>query len=346
MIPDDTGKEKFKHQHLMNNPIIQKVSIAAFLMLLQLSACESDETTVKYQVTTIAGTGAEGFTNGDALSADFRNPTDITFDASGNLHVVDMRNYVIRKISPDGLVSTFAGSSVGSADGAGEEAQFMFLSQITSNAKGELFVSDGTRIRKISNDGVVTTFVNPFEEISPGVSVPGFTGDMTTDADGNLYVIYHHYLTSRILHITPDGVLSTYHEHDAILKGIAIDDNGNIFVGEQRFLENRIIKITPLKKVRVIADIPMLSNIVLDKSTSQIFFSAFYTDFETYYDGIYKLDTNGRVSQIAGGKLGFSDGIGKKAQFHSPAGITIDSDGNIYVADSGNNRIRKITAIR
>ena len=333
----------------MNNRFFQKISIASLLMLLQLSACESDEKApIRYEVTTIAGTGTAGFTNGDAPSADFHAPIDLTLDASNNLYVVDRVNSAIRKVSPGGVVTTFAGSpTVGTSDGTGTEAQFTFLSQITSNAQGELFVTDGPRIRKISSDGVVTTFVTAFEDIIPGIPTPGLPGYLTTDPDGNLYVIYNYYFTSRILQVTPDGVASTYYEHDKNLIGIAIDDKGNIFVGEQYFLENKILKITPAREVKVMTeDVARMSNLALDKTTGQIFFSAFYADFETYYDGIYKLDPSGKVTQIAGSKIGFADGIGKKAQFHSPAGVTIDSEGNIYVADSRNNKIRKISAMQ
>ena len=104
-------------------------------------------------VTTVAGSGAMGHTDGQGTAASFNQPNDIAIDAAGNLYIADGANYVIRKITPAGLVSTYAGSGVrGSANGTLTTASFDGLLGVAIDPSGNMFVVEGVvnRIRKIT----------------------------------------------------------------------------------------------------------------------------------------------------------------------------------------------------
>jgi hypothetical protein len=143
-------------------------------------------------VYTLAGSGAQGFTNGPGATATFYDPVDVAIDHNFNVYVADFANRVIRKITPDGTVSTFAGSGAeGSTDGVGTAASFSFLTSLVFDSSGNLYAADFTRIRKITPDGVVSTLA--------GSNIPGsadgvgtaatFSGHefLAVDRDDNLY---------------------------------------------------------------------------------------------------------------------------------------------------------------
>nr|WP_254615922.1 hypothetical protein [Cupriavidus basilensis] len=110
-------------------------------------------------VTTLAGSGIEGFSNGAATAASFFAPYGVAVDAAGNVYVADMNNHAIRKITPSGTVTTLAGTgSMGSADGTGTAASFFAPRGVAVDGIGNVFVADtsNSKIRKITPAGVVT----------------------------------------------------------------------------------------------------------------------------------------------------------------------------------------------
>jgi sugar lactone lactonase YvrE len=144
------------------------------------------------QVTTFAGMQAEGFRNGDAMNAQFRYPVAIVFDKQGNLFVADEGNFCIRKITTDGIVSTFSGSGTGgSADGDHTTAQFNFINDMVTDSQGNLYVADDNRVRKITSDGTVSTIAGSSAGYQEGDGASARfhgIGGLGVDASGNLYV--------------------------------------------------------------------------------------------------------------------------------------------------------------
>jgi sugar lactone lactonase YvrE len=281
-------------------------------------------------VTTIAGDGTAGFVdNVTGTAAQFDRPSAITVDVAGNLYVADVYNHRIRKIDTGGNVTTIAGSGpIGNGNGdfvdniTGTAARFSMPWGITA-AGGNLYVADydNHRIRKIDTSGFVTTIAGdgiPAHRDAP--SGPGtyawfnFPRAITVYG-GNLYVADRN--NHRIRKIDTNGYVTT----------IAGD-------GTAAHLDAPSGPGTA-------AQFNYPTGITMD--TGGNLYVA-----DSYNHRIRKIDTSGYVTTIAGngptgsGNGDYLDGAGTAARFDTPTGITVDTGGNLYVADSYNHRIRKI----
>jgi sugar lactone lactonase YvrE len=332
---------------------------------LVLTAC--DAPLITYIVSTIAGSDS-GYVDGTGPTAKFHFPEDAEVDANGNIIVSDNVNNRIRKISPTGVVTTIAGGSPGFADGTGAAAKFYSPQGLAIDAAGNIIVADigNSRIRKISPAGVVTTIAGDgtygFADGTGATAKFYGPTDVAIDASGNIIVV--DYSNHRIRKISPAGVVTTiagdgtlgYADGAAATAkftyptGVAIDKYGNIIVGDAG--NYRIRKISPSGIVSTIAgngvsdfadgigtaaEFSNPGHLVTD--TSGNIFVSDYNDFR-----IRKISPVGVVTTIAGiSSYGSADGPGLSASFFGPEGISIDKNGNIYVADRNNSRIRKLT---
>jgi len=263
---------------------------------------------------TIAGTGAPGYAEGTGTSAAFNSPTGVAVDGAGNIYVADQNNNRIRKITPAGEVSTFAGTGeAGFSEGPGATAKFNAPSAIAVDAAGNVYVADAgnQRIRKITPDGLVRTLAgngNPgYGEGPPSFAQFNNPVGIALDADGMIYVADAN--NYRIRKITPSGVTSTLAGNGTpgnldgepgiatfnLPFGVAVDIDGTVYVADKG--NHRIRQITP----------------------------------------------GGVVSPFAGSATpGYVEGALSAAKFALPAGVAVDSIGNVLVADQANNRIREI----
>lgn len=272
-------------------------------------------------VTTFAGTmGVIGAINGTGTAAMFYLPTGLTCDSSGNVYVADTFNNLIRKITPAGVVTAFAGSgTVGSANGTGAAASFYGPNGVAVDSSGNVYVSDSSNnmIRKITSSGVVTTLA-------------GSTTSGSTDGTGTAAKFFN-----------PSG--------------IAVDSSGNVYVSDTG--NNTIRKITSAGAVTTIAGIAGTAGSINGTGITATFSSPKGIVVNNSSGNLYIADTanhtirimgisSGVVSTFAGapGIYGYTDGTGTAALFHSPTGLGIDSSGNIYVDDYANNEVRKITS--
>jgi sugar lactone lactonase YvrE len=258
-------------------------------------------------VTTVAGlAGINGSADGSGPDALFRGPASVAVDPEGNTYVADQVNNTIRKITPTGVVSTLAGRAgiPGSVNATGTAASF---------------------------DSPVRVAV---------------------DSAGNVYVT--EWLQNQIRQITPAGKVSTVAilQDADFLSGLAVDPNGNIYAAD--FFNHTIWQVDPAGKSTILAGTTELAGsadgvgadatfnypcaLALDPSGN-----LYVTDFADHT--IRKVTPEGRVTTLAGlpGSAGSADGVGNQARFWGPMGLAVDRTGNVYVADTFNNTIRKVT---
>ncbi|QHS54510.1 hypothetical protein GWR56_02725 [Mucilaginibacter sp. 14171R-50] len=292
---------------LFNHPYGTATDAAGNVYVSDSYNCSIRKITPDGEVTTIAGTGALGNTDGPGNIAQFYAPAGLAVDATGNIFVADMGNNIIRKITPSGIVSTFAGSgSAGYNNGTGTIASFSQPADIVIDGSGNLFVADmgNNLIRQITPAGVVTTVA--------GSRFAGIASGQGTAASLN----------------KPSG--------------IARDAAGNLYVTEP--LNKTIRKISKDYMVTIFTGGPDSLSFAIGRP------QAIKIDGS---DNLYIADANGRILKIAAdktfsvlagttGTTGSADGAGGTASFNDPRGIAVDNQGNVYVADYNNNRIRKI----
>ena len=267
-------------------------------------------------VSTVAGTGTQGNNDGAAANATFNTPYGITVDNSGNIFVSELGTDNIRKITPGGMVSTFAGSPtgrVGSNDGNDTTASFNNPLGMTTDGDGNVYVADAANniIRKITPAGVVTTIA--------GTGFAGASNGSAASATFNTPLC------------------------------IARDGSGNLFITEKSNYDIR--KIDAGGNVTTIAGTGQAGSsdgqgtsagfnypvgIVTDGNGN-----LFVTD--NGYGTIRMITSAGFVATVAGnGSQTSVDGIGYGAGFNNPLGLSIDAGGTLYVMDFSSNKVRKV----
>jgi sugar lactone lactonase YvrE len=331
-------------------------------------------------VTTVAGTaGVPGSADGTGPAAQFSQPQGLAVDSANNLYLTDVGNYTIRMINSAGVVTTLAGSvgKNGSADGTGAAAQFFGALGVATDGNGNIYVADGgnTEVRKIAPGAVVTTVAGSTglggntDGTGPAARFDQPVG-ITTDSLGNVYIA--DVFASTIRMITPSAVVTTIagspvtgspnnqNDVDGIgtaagfeePTGIAADLNGNLYVPDTLF--DTIRKIAPGGVVTTIAGQKGNGGSTDGIGTAALFQQpgALAVDAagnlyiaDTGNFTIRKMDSSGAVTTLAGtaGVFGSADGTGAAASFHDPVDLAVDSAGNLYVADSKNFTVRKIT---
>ncbi|MBI3416084.1 MAG: hypothetical protein HY043_12365, partial [Verrucomicrobia bacterium] len=319
-----------------NNNTIRKITPAGVVTTLAgLASLDAQGSGVAGSVGSVDGTGS---------AARFSYPQGVAVDSGGNVYVADSGNHTIRKVTPTGGVTTLAGlaGSFGSTDGTGSDARFGRLGHagptgVAVDSSGNFFVADtnNNTIRKVTEAGVVTTLAGlaggPGSADGMGSAARFFRpSGVTVDRAGNVYVA--DFLNNTIRKVTGAGVvtmlagLALLDAQGSVVarsvgsvdgtgsdarfngpSGVAVDSAGNVYVADSN--NNTIRKITPAGVVTTLA-------------------------------GLASLDAQGSV---VAGSVGNVDGTGSAARFNGPSGVAVDSAGNVYVADSGNNTIRKVT---
>jgi sugar lactone lactonase YvrE len=268
-------------------------------------------------VTTLAGQTVAGSLNATGTAASFSHPEGIAVDASGNVYISDTSNSEIRKISSGAVVSTFAGQagSPGAANGTGTAASFNMPVGLGVDGSGNVYVADAGNddIREISTGGVVITLAGTGSTGSTNATGTSASFDNPTgvavDASGNVYVADQN--NQLIRKITSGGVVSTF----AGTVGVAGNANGT---GTSASFNNP-------------------TGLAVDASGNV--YVADQNNFE-----IRKITTSGVVSVLAGsGSSGSVNATGTSASFNHPYDVTVDAQGNVYVADGSNDDIREIS---
>lgn len=340
-------------------------------------------------ISTFAGTGTRGFSGdaGPALNAQLNGPTGLTLDSTGALYVADTGNSSIRRIATDGSIVTVAGTGGRDFDGDGGPATKAVLNGpegIAVDLAGNFYIADtfNNRIRKVSTDGIITTFA--------GDGFPGGSGDdgpaekatlflptdVAVDRAGTLYIAD---LGASRIRIVAKGIISSV-AGKAVEQlatdglpalsvrlsgptGVAVDSSGTFYfaegsIGSGSGLTSGDFKIWKVGPngilitvagtghnslagdggLAVKAQINTPSGIAFD-SAGNLYFA------DTGNQRIRKISTNGTISTVAGnGIMGFAGdgGPATQAVLNQPVGVAVDSEGHIFIADSANNRIREV----
>ena len=332
-------------------------------------------------ITTVAGNGAAGYSGdgGLALQASLNFPAGLALDGKNNLYIADRNNHRIRKVTPDGIITTVAGTGVhdfGGDEGPALQAHLHHPSDVEVGSKGELYISDrsNSRIRKIDIDGIITTVA--------GVGLPGFGGDfgfainallkypfgISLDRYDNLYIADRG--NNRIRKVDSRGIITTLagdsmhafggdhgpaaYSNLAYPTDVVVDDMDNVYIADRN--NNRIRKIDGQGVITTFmgtGDSGFNGDNEISPETSLHlpFALAIHPDnklvvADRSHFRVRSVDIKSYVVRtVAGnGKSLFKGdgGPGTGATLNTPSGIGIDSHGNILFADLQHHRIRKL----
>ena len=352
-----------------------------FFLLLAVFSANTSAQSLPGTISTVAGNGGAGFSGdgGLATSAQLMTPLGLAVDAAGNLYIADAGNHRVRKVSPAGIVTTAAGNGSEGFSGDGSSAALakLFLPVgVMVDVSGNILIADSNneRIRKVSSAGVISTIA--------GTGSLGFGGDgglatsaqlavpysIAMDPAGNIYIADS--VNMRIRKIAPDGIISiaagdgtegfTGDEDLAVTaqlaspSSVAVDAAGNLYIADAG--NNRIRKVSPDGLIvtvagdgtagyagdgdlATVAQLSTPSGVAVDNS-GNLYIA------DTGNNRIRLVRPDGIIVTIAGdGNQGFSgDGMDPAmAQFDSPSAVALDAQGNVFIADTNNGRIRKIT---
>ena len=329
-------------------------------------------------ISTVAGNGTSGF-SGDgaaATAAQLNAPRAMALDGSGNLYIADSNNNRIRKVDSSGNISTVAGGGPLGDGGAAVAAQLNFPWGVGLDGSGNLYIADSNnhRIRKVDSSGNISTVA--------GTGTSGFSGDggaataaqlhfpygVALDGSGNLYIADRD--NQRIRKVDTAGVISTVAGSsttgafsgdggaatDARLNNpwdVALDGSGNLYIADRD--NNRIRKVDSSGNITSVAG-NGTSGFSGDGAAATA--AQLNSPWDVALDGsgnlyiadtsnhrIRKVDSSGNISTVAGtGTSGFSgDGAAATAaRLRTPQAVALDGSGNLYIADRGNRRIRKV----
>ncbi|HAA54013.1 MAG TPA: hypothetical protein DCE42_04625 [Myxococcales bacterium] len=330
--------------------------------------------TLSWSVSTFAGT-TDGYADGDKLQAQFSSPIRTLIDTQGNTFISDVGNHRIRMIDAKGVVTTFAGTGTkGTVNGGKATAQFSSPAGIAWGPQSQgifMFVADfdGDKIRKIAytNGAInVTTLAGSgaggFKDGAAGVAEFNEPAGIAFDGMSNLYVadsknhaIRKVDLQGNVTTVVGTGSAGFVNGNGTSAQlntpsDVALDPNGNLLIVDAL---NHCIRILDVNTGNVSTFAGTGAQGSFDGPKAQAQFSG---PFAIAFDGqgnlfvveavghrVRMIDPKGNVTTIAGSTQGFSDGNNPLfAQFDTPSGIHVDSNGDLYIADQANHKIRLV----
>jgi sugar lactone lactonase YvrE len=353
----------------LNNPWGVAADLAGNLFIADTGNERIRKVTPTGIISTVAGSGMEGFSGdgGPAISAQLYGPTGIAVDTAGNLFISDQANQRIRKVTAAGIIGTVAGNGTYGFSGDGgpaTSAQLFDPEDVAIDSTGNLFIADTNDhcIRKVTPGGVISTVA--------GSGIEGFSGDggpaasaqldqtvgIAVDTDGGLLIA--DLGNQRIRKVTPAGIISTVAGNGGpgfsgdgglatsaqlhFPTGVTVDATGNLLIADSS--NTRIRKVTPAGVISTAAggdSTPLNSptGIAVD-ATGDLFIA------ETWGHRVSKVTPGGVFSAVAGNGGTGSSGDGgpaTSAQLDFPSGVAVDTEGNLFIAESDASRIRKVT---
>ncbi len=330
-------------QASVNNTQGVAVDFAGNIFIADTDAHRIRKITPDGLIATVAGNGTAGALGdgGPAAIAQLNTPYGVATDGAGNLYIADLGNNRVRMVTPDGVIHTLAPDAPGG---------WLAPRNIAVDSAGNVYVAEftGHRIRKIAASGVVT--------LVAGTGVAGFSGDsgpahnaqlaypagLAFDPQGNLYIADSG--NSRVRKILTSGQITTVLGTDApgisarrqlnLPTGVAVDSAGNLYVADSG--NQRIQELTPDSQV---STVPGAGRDVAVDAAGNLYIA----------DGnaLLEVIVGGGPVTLAGGDAGSFGGDGGpavNARLAGPAGLAVTGDGVLYIADTRNQRVRKVDA--
>lgn len=302
-----------------------RLLLAGLSMIALITGCDNPSSGGLFESTerSVTVSDSESHTvDGQGTQARFGRPAGLAFDSKGNLYVADTKDHVIRIVSPEGNVRTFAGSPghAGHADGRGNLARFAIPDGLAVDSHDNLYVADSANetIRKVTPDGVVTTYV-------------GLDGKAGV-ADGDVHTAMFDY--PEVIALGPNDGLYVISEDS--IRAVAADRSVKTVAGMARFPQPSQTA-GPLDAEALQARFSGPEGLALDRDSN--IYIADSGDMT-----ISKLDPQGWVRHFAGRfqQPGYLDGPRATAQFYQPRAMLVSPDGALFIADCHNTKIRRI----
>lgn len=371
--------------------LLSTMSIAVLLICgVVLAGCgamggSEEASKPKPELTTVAGDGGSQLGDGGpATKAGLCGPTDVALDAEGNMYISDTGDYCIgpggdtvRKVDPHGTITTVAGIGEPGFSGDGgpaTKARLDFPNAVAVDREGNLYISDGLnyRIRKVDNDGIITTFAGTGEAGHSGDGGPATSAkltepdQMTFDDRGNLYFVDY----TSVRKIDPSGTITTVAGTGRLgfsgdggpaiearfeANALALDREGKMYISDTE--NNRIRMVDKEGIIHTVAGtgkegysgdggpatkaaLALPTGIAVD-GEGNLFIACHHNS------RVRKVDRNGTITTFAGtGQMGFNreKGPGRKVMLNQPWDVYFDDDsGDLYIADAFNSRIRAVS---
>jgi sugar lactone lactonase YvrE len=275
-------------------------------------------------IVTVAGTGSAGFAgdSGQAVSAQLYYPAGVAVDASGNIYIADTSNHRVRRVDPQGVITTVAGTgTTGFAGdgGLGAAAKLYSPAGVAVEASGNIYIADtdNHRVRRVDPQGVITTVA--------GTGTAGYFGDMGP------------------------GSATTLNKP----KGVAVDSSGNVYIADTD--NHRVRQVNSLGTITTVAGNgtagyfgeggPATATTLNSPAGVAVDSSGNVYITERGNHRVRQVDSLGTITTVAGnGTAGYSgdDGPSTFASLNSPTGVAIHPSGSILITDGANHRIRRI----
>lgn len=293
-------------------------------------------------VTTIAGSEI-GYLDGKGTTPRFNEPYGIACDSKGIIYISDKYNHVIRRINKDGEVKLFAGSVKGYQDGNSLNSKFYSPKGLAFNKKGDLLVvdSENKKIRSISKDGIVSTIsLSSKDANNSNDRLLNSPSGITLDSTGNIYVSDER--NSRVYKISTNGEISSFLNGPFSPTNININKTGDLFLIDNyssRIFKNSNVFVGSERgfkdSIGTYALFCSPSGMAIDKDNNLIV-------ADKHNQRIRKVKPNGVTETIAGSGSCMNNNSKNESSIISPAALTLDPNGNIFVIDEGDGTIKKI----
>lgn len=334
-------------------------------------------------IATVAGTGAARYLSDGGLASqtDLNSPCGLGVDKQGNLYIADLVNHRVRKVTPDGIITTFAGTGQAGYGPDGGPADATRLNEpidVAVDGAGNVYIADhlNHRVRKVAPDRIITTVA--------GNGEAGYSGDrgpavgarlqnprgIALDREGNLY--FSEFRNHRVRKVTSDGIITTvaglgeegYSGDDGPAvaarlnypDGLAVDPEGNLYIADSS--NQRVRKVTPAGIITTVAgngiggfvsdggfatatSLQLPAGVALD-AAGNLYIA------DNLNNRVRRVSTSGVITTVAGNGIGgyVSDGgPAVSTRLYGPCGVALDAAGNLYIGDYGNNRVRGVTAV-